>query len=38
MASMGKTLFMAILFILLANLVILPALLEGGLRREPHKE
>jgi hypothetical protein len=38
MASMGKTLFTAILFILLANLVILPALLEGGLRREPYQE
>jgi len=38
MASMGKTLFIAILFILLANLVILPALLEGGLRREPYPE
>lgn len=34
MASLGKTLFIAILFILFANLVVLPALLEGGLRRE----
>ncbi|MBW2712518.1 MAG: MMPL family transporter, partial [Deltaproteobacteria bacterium] len=38
MASLGKTLFLSILFILIANLMVLPALLDGGIRREPYSE
>jgi hypothetical protein len=37
MASIGRLLFAGISFILLTNLVLLPALLERGISSEPNR-